>query len=187
MKRLLLSTVALTLVATACVSGSEPTTTTSTAGPTTTESSPSESTEGSGTPGFKAIFTGGDCPFVLPEGTDPTCGVVALPEDSGDPTGPTIQLAVAIFPSSNPTPLADPVIRSCNDLAPHIPGTDRAERQTRRRNDRVAADSGGPLDIDRREGDPGSCDRENSERNQALDTAEDVEDVAQKSANAKTN
>ena len=55
-------------------------------------------------------FDATNCPFTAPEGTDPTCGYVTVPEDRSNPNGSTIRLAVAVFASDNPNPQPDPVI-----------------------------------------------------------------------------
>jgi pimeloyl-ACP methyl ester carboxylesterase len=43
-------------------------------------------------------------------GRDVRCGFVVVPEDRSMPNGPTVRLAVAIFPSPKPHPAADPFV-----------------------------------------------------------------------------
>lgn len=54
------------------------------------------------------------CPFRLPlelvEGQNVICGFLVVPEDRGQPQGPTIRLAVAIYKASSPHPDPDPVL-----------------------------------------------------------------------------
>lgn len=65
-------------------------------------------------PGFTPVFDTAPCPFPVPEGytegENLSCGYVTAPERHANPTGPTIQLALAIFhhPSGNPEP--DPLV-----------------------------------------------------------------------------
>jgi pimeloyl-ACP methyl ester carboxylesterase len=59
-------------------------------------------------------FNPAPCMFDLPagaiEGKDVQCGYLTVPEQSAHPEGPTIQLAVAIIKSKNPSPRPDPLI-----------------------------------------------------------------------------
>ena len=56
-----------------------------------------------------AAFVDGDCPFEVPAGFTPRCGTVVVPADWATGDG-SVTLAVAVFPSSSPTPAEDPVI-----------------------------------------------------------------------------
>ena len=54
-------------------------------------------------------FEEADCVFEIPEGFQPRCGYLVVPEDRSKPDGRTIRLHVAIFESANPNPALDPV------------------------------------------------------------------------------
>ncbi len=56
-------------------------------------------------PAFEEV----DCVFEIPEGFQPRCGYLVVPEDRSKPDGRTIRLHVAIFESANPNPALDPV------------------------------------------------------------------------------
>jgi len=60
-----------------------------------------------------AIFEPGPCTVEVPEGlvegTDIQCGFLTVPEEHANPGGPTIQLAVAILPSTAANPAPDPL------------------------------------------------------------------------------
>ena len=45
----------------------------------------------------RPVFERAPCPFDAPEGQRVECGFVIVPEDHGNPIGPTIRLAVALF------------------------------------------------------------------------------------------
>lgn len=55
-------------------------------------------------------FAPAACPFDVPEDQQVECGYLTVPEDRSQPDGKTIDLAVAIVRSPNPTPAADPII-----------------------------------------------------------------------------
>ncbi len=59
-------------------------------------------------------FKKASCPFEVPggvsEGSELVCGYVRVPERHDNPSGSTIDLAVAVFRSSSPTPAADPLV-----------------------------------------------------------------------------
>ena len=57
-----------------------------------------------------SVFEEADCAFEIPEGFQPRCGYLIVPEDRSQPNGRTIRLHVAIFESSNANPPPDPVI-----------------------------------------------------------------------------
>lgn len=61
----------------------------------------------------QGAFEQAPCMFELPmgveEGRDVVCGYVTVPEQHGDPAGPTIQLAVAVIKSKAQEPLRDPL------------------------------------------------------------------------------
>lgn len=54
------------------------------------------------------------CPFRgawgVSKGSELVCGYVRVPERHDNPSGSTIDLAVAVFQSSSPTPAADPLV-----------------------------------------------------------------------------
>ncbi len=50
------------------------------------------------------------CPFTVPQGTNPDCGRLVVPENRTNPDGRTIEIAVAIFRSASPDKPADPLI-----------------------------------------------------------------------------
>lgn len=60
------------------------------------------------------FFEAAPCPFALPpgevEGETLACGYLYVPEDRGDPTSPSIRLAVAVIFSTDPNPPPDPII-----------------------------------------------------------------------------
>ncbi len=64
------------------------------------------------TPTAKTIpaFEEADCAFEIPEGFQPRCGYLIVPEERSQPDGRMIRLHVAIFESTNPHPAPDPVI-----------------------------------------------------------------------------
>lgn len=74
------------------------------------------------TPGYDATAASGSsarfepaaCPWKLPdgqvEGQTVRCGFVVVPEQHGNPTGPTIKLPVGVFKSASPNPAPDPVV-----------------------------------------------------------------------------
>ena len=118
--RILLPLIALVLLAAACTSQSESTTTTTTDGSDTTDATePTETTaasstttsqDGTTTAGYESMFEEADCTFTLPMGYDPSCGYLVVPENRDDPDGATIQVAVAVFPSTAETPASDPLV-----------------------------------------------------------------------------
>lgn len=55
-------------------------------------------------------FEPGDCIFEPPAGQEPQCGYLIVPEDRSNPDGNTIQVAVAVFKSTNPNPPGDAMI-----------------------------------------------------------------------------
>jgi pimeloyl-ACP methyl ester carboxylesterase len=55
-------------------------------------------------------FKPADCAFEIPEGFQPHCGYLTVPENRSQPDGGKIRLHVAIFESSNPDRAPDPVI-----------------------------------------------------------------------------
>jgi pimeloyl-ACP methyl ester carboxylesterase len=57
-----------------------------------------------------ATFEEGPCPFDVPAGAPVQCGFVVVPEDHGDPTGPTIRLAVVVVQDASDEHQPDPVI-----------------------------------------------------------------------------
>jgi pimeloyl-ACP methyl ester carboxylesterase len=56
------------------------------------------------------VFEEAECAFEIPEGFQPRCGYLIVPEDRSQPDGRTIRLHVAIFKSTNANPARDPVI-----------------------------------------------------------------------------
>ena len=60
-----------------------------------------------------AVFEAAPCTVEVPdglvEGKDIKCGILTVPEEHANPTGPTIQLAVAILPSTSDNPAPDPL------------------------------------------------------------------------------
>lgn len=59
---------------------------------------------------YTPIFEAADCQFYVPEGYAPECGYLNVPEDRTNPNSATIRLHVAIFRSSSPDRVPDPVI-----------------------------------------------------------------------------
>jgi pimeloyl-ACP methyl ester carboxylesterase len=55
-------------------------------------------------------FEPSECDFDIPSGQNVTCGFLTVPEDRGQPDGPTIRLHVAIFASRSANPAPDPVV-----------------------------------------------------------------------------
>ena len=62
------------------------------------------------TAGGIPAFEEAACAFEIPEGFNPRCGYLVVPEDRSQPDGRTIRLHVAIFESTSPNPAPDPVI-----------------------------------------------------------------------------
>jgi pimeloyl-ACP methyl ester carboxylesterase len=64
--------------------------------------------------GLTAAFQTAACPFTPPAGVvvgrDLRCGYLTVPEDHARPQGRTIQLAVAIYKSLDPSPAPDPLL-----------------------------------------------------------------------------
>ncbi len=60
-----------------------------------------------------ATFEAAPCPVEVPdglvEGKDIKCGYLTVPEEHANPGGPTIQLAVAVLPSTSANPAPDPL------------------------------------------------------------------------------
>jgi pimeloyl-ACP methyl ester carboxylesterase len=59
---------------------------------------------------YVPTFKVDQCKFDHPVGVTVSCGYLTVPEDRTDPASPTIQIAVAVFHSTNPNPTPDPVI-----------------------------------------------------------------------------
>ena len=55
-------------------------------------------------------FEPGECQFETPPGQTVDCGYLTVPEDRGQPDGPTIRLSVAIFKSQSDDPAPDPIV-----------------------------------------------------------------------------
>jgi pimeloyl-ACP methyl ester carboxylesterase len=66
------------------------------------------------TPEFVTTFQEAPCSLELPKGTgegkDIVCGYVTVPQEHAKPHGKTIQLAVAVIPSTSDEPLPDPLL-----------------------------------------------------------------------------
>ena len=67
--------------------------------------------EATSSPAYTPTFTDADCAFDVPEGYQPKCGYLTVPEDRADPSGRKIRLHVAIFKSTDANPAPDPVIQ----------------------------------------------------------------------------
>lgn len=106
--------IVLALVAAACTSGRDGSTTSSTGaegslpieGTTTTTTIPADTT--TATPA--ATFESARCEFTEPPERAVSCGWLEVPEDRTDPASGTIRLTVAIFESESPDPAPDPVV-----------------------------------------------------------------------------
>ncbi len=61
-------------------------------------------------PTYQPLFQPAACRFPIPEGTNPECGDLILPEDRSHPEGRQIALHVAIFHSTSSQPAVDPVL-----------------------------------------------------------------------------
>jgi pimeloyl-ACP methyl ester carboxylesterase len=59
---------------------------------------------------YTPSFVKAGCRFAPPNGIAVTCGYVLVPQDRSNPHTTSIQLAVAIFHSTNPNPAPDPVV-----------------------------------------------------------------------------
>jgi len=57
-----------------------------------------------------AKFESATCMFNVPQGQNPDCGYLTVPEDRSQPNGRAIKLAVAVFHSDNPDKIATPLI-----------------------------------------------------------------------------
>ncbi|MFN8373367.1 MAG: alpha/beta hydrolase [Anaerolineae bacterium] len=55
-------------------------------------------------------FESAPCDFAPPDGYEPECGHLIVPEDRTNPASPTIQLGVAIYRSTSPTRKPDPIV-----------------------------------------------------------------------------
>lgn len=55
-------------------------------------------------------FEPGSCAFALPDGQNPACGTLVVPENRQNPSGKTIRIAAAIFRSPNANKAAEPLI-----------------------------------------------------------------------------
>ena len=110
-KKILLVSVLLLMLTACSTVPSSPTseTTTSTLEPTNTPI-PSTIMTATSSPDYTPIFADADCAFEVPEGYQPKCGYLTIPEDRANPSGRKIRLHVAIFKSTNSNPATDPVI-----------------------------------------------------------------------------
>jgi pimeloyl-ACP methyl ester carboxylesterase len=61
-------------------------------------------------PAYTPTFEEADCAFEVPEGYQPKCGYLIVPEDRSDPQGRQIRLHVAVLASTDASPAPDPVI-----------------------------------------------------------------------------
>jgi len=88
------------------------------------------------------------CPVVYPVADQVKCGLVTVPEQHAQPDGPTIQIAVAIFPAQTANPLPDPVITLSggpgqNSLAGVQAGLGSFSQSARRHRDLIIFDQRG--------------------------------------------
>jgi pimeloyl-ACP methyl ester carboxylesterase len=83
----------------------EPSPTATTIAPTATPA-PTATTEPVSLPAFQPA----NCQFEREPGYNVECGFLIVPEDRGQPDGPTIKMHVAVFKSTNTNPAPDPVI-----------------------------------------------------------------------------
>jgi pimeloyl-ACP methyl ester carboxylesterase len=60
--------------------------------------------------GYVPVFEPAPCRFYKPEGLDPECGNLIVPEDRSQPEGNQVRLHVAIFRSRSADPRPDPLI-----------------------------------------------------------------------------
>jgi Tol biopolymer transport system component/pimeloyl-ACP methyl ester carboxylesterase len=75
-----------------------------------TDTSPSSAAPLTQPPAYTPTFGEADCAFKVPEGYQPKCGYLIVPEDRSDPQGRQIRLYVAVFASTDANPAPDPVI-----------------------------------------------------------------------------
>ena len=73
------------------------------------DADPERETSPAPTPTIEADFVDGPCGFEVPPGTSPRCGTVSVPEEWATGEG-SIDLAVAVFPSTADAPAPDPVV-----------------------------------------------------------------------------
>jgi len=73
---------------------------------------PTETASPSPTPpaSYQPVFEPASCAFPVPEGTNPTCGYLVVPENRARPDGRQVRLHVAIFHSRAANPEPDPVV-----------------------------------------------------------------------------
>jgi pimeloyl-ACP methyl ester carboxylesterase len=76
----------------------------------TTETSPSSAAALTPASAYTPTFEEADCAFKVPEGYQPRCGYLIVPEDRNDPQGRQIHLHVAILTNTGANPAPDPVI-----------------------------------------------------------------------------
>lgn len=60
--------------------------------------------------GYLPVFEPAPCQFARPEGFQPECGFLVVPEDRSKPDGNTVRLHVAIYRSRSADPAPDPLI-----------------------------------------------------------------------------
>jgi pimeloyl-ACP methyl ester carboxylesterase len=73
---------------------------------------PTETASPSPTPpaSYQPVFEPAECAFPVPEGTNPECGYLVVPENRARPDGKQVRLHVAIFHSRSANPNPDPVV-----------------------------------------------------------------------------
>lgn len=125
--RLPLTVIAFALIISACTSSdSEPTTTTGsppTGAPTATTASSTTQPPQTTTTGpapttttsipdatYTPVFEEASCEFDEPDGRDPRCGFLVVPEDRDDPGGSQVRIHVAVFPAETDDPAPDPIV-----------------------------------------------------------------------------
>ena len=110
MKKLLFGLLVLALLLSACGGGGTTVVPDPTATPEAIATAPEPTRAVQPIDEPAATFEEGPCPFNVPEGVSVECGFVIVPEDHGDPAGPTIKLALAIFRDESEDHQPDPVI-----------------------------------------------------------------------------
>ncbi len=88
---------------------------TGTATTTTTETPPTSDAPSTTPPpttglAYEPTFEDDRCDFEVPQGRDPRCGWLTVPENRAVDNGREVRIHVAIFPSDDPDPRPDPIV-----------------------------------------------------------------------------
>jgi pimeloyl-ACP methyl ester carboxylesterase len=114
----------------------------------TVDTSPSSATPLAQPSAYTPTFEEADCAFEAPEGYQPRCGYLIVPEDRSNPQGRQVRLHVAIFASTGAKPAPDPVIHlaggpGSSTLAAAVPILRKGGSEILKRRDYILFDQRG--------------------------------------------